>query len=268
MNSIQQVRYGKISLDIYLKELELTDTFTKNSENVELNFKNEIHLQNISYSYPKSKSESVKNINLKIKKGELLGIVGKSGSGKTTIIDIILGLLYPTTGTISIDKNLIDTRNLIWRSLFGYVQQDIFLIDDSLKKNIALGVAEEEINYQNLQYAINSAQLSNFVDSLPLKVETNVGEKGVKISGGQRQRIAIARALYFRPSVLILDEATSALDIETEKNVMESISNLKGKCTIIIISHRLSILDNCDRVFKLEKDKLELVDLCIITQFL
>ena len=126
MNSIQQVRYGKISLDIYLKELELTDTLTKNFENVDLNFKNEIHPQNISYSYPKSKSESVKNINLKIKKGELLGIVGKSGSGKTTIIDIILGLLYPTTGTISIDKNLIDTRNLIWRSLFGYVCSKIY----------------------------------------------------------------------------------------------------------------------------------------------
>ena len=132
------------------------------------------------------------------------------------------------------------------KSFWICVQQDIFLIDDSLKKNIALGVAEEEINYKNLQYAINSAQLSNFVDSLPLKVETNVGER-VKISGGQRQRIATARALYFRPSVLILDEATSALDIELKKNVMESISNLKGKCTIIIISHRLSILDNCDR---------------------
>ena len=139
-----------------------------------------------------------------------------------------------------------------WRSLFGYVQQDNFLIDDSLKNNIALGVKEDNIKKRDLLYAIRSANLETFVESLPNKIETNVGEKGVKISGGQRQRIAIARALYFKPSILVLDEATSALDLKTEEEVMGAINSLKGKTTIIMISHRATTLSKCNIIYLLD----------------
>lgn len=262
LNSIQLIRYGKVSLDIYMKELELTyKKDTSQNDKKLCKFNNEIELRNISYSYPGSNIKSITNINLQIKKGEILGIIGRSGSGKTTLVDIVLGLLCPTGGSIYVDNNLIDVRSTDWKGLFGYVQQNIFLIDDSFKKNIALGVDDRNISDQDLIYAMNCAQLSSFINSLPQKEETNIGEKGVKVSGGQRQRIAIARALYKRPSILILDEATSALDPDTEKSIMESIADLKGDCTIIIITHRFSTLKICDKVLELEKSKLKIVDI-------
>ena len=167
-----------------------------------------------------------------------------SGCGKTTLVDIILGLLIPKSGSIVVDGKEIcaDTRG--WQNLIGYVRQDIFLLDDTLKNNITFGIPEKNINIKNLNYAVEASQISEFVNSLPLKLDTMVGEKGVRISDGQRQRIAIARALYNKPSILIFDEATSALDSVTELEIMRSIDRIRGKSTVIMVAHRLTTLKN------------------------
>ena len=170
---------------------------------------------------------------------------------------VIFGIMYGFAGATISMLPMIGTKN--WRNLFGYVQQDNFLIDDSLKNNIALGVNPDNINQKDLLFAIRSANLESFVKSLPNKINTNVGEKGIKISGGQRQRIAIARALYFKPSILILDEATSALDSKTEVEVMDAINSLKGKSTIIMISHRVSTLLKCNIIYELKDSGLHKV---------
>ena len=237
--------------------IQTTTTFQTNYNSI--SFTKNLELKNIYYAYPESNINVLKDINLTINKGDLIGIIGKSGGGKTTLVDVILGLLHPTSGSLYIDNKLIDSRTKNWRNLFGYVQQDDFLIDDSLKNNIALGVKEDNIKQQDLLFAIRSANLESFIESLPNKINTNVGEKGIKISGGQRQRIAIARALYFKPSILILDEATSALDSKTEVEVMDAINSLKGKSTIIMISHRASTLLKCNMIYELKDSGLQKV---------
>ena len=216
-------------------------------------FQSNIEIKDICYQYPNSKEFALSGINLTISKGESIGIVGKSGSGKSTLSDLILGLLSPTAGAISIDGVSIERNIKEWQRLIGYVQQDIFLIDDNIKRNIAFGEIDSEIDHNKIASAINEAQLSDFINSLPKGINTRLGERGVRLSGGQKQRIGIARALYRNAPILIFDEATSALDNQTESEIVAAIKRLKGKRTMIVIAHRLSTIEHCDRVVEMKK---------------
>ena len=215
-------------------------------------FKSQIEMRNLSFSYPNTIAPSLQNTNVVVRKGETVGFIGPSGAGKSTLVDVVLGLLPPTSGELLIDGIDMYKNNLEWQSTIGYVAQSIYLIDDTIRRNVAFGIAEHEIDDVALERALRSAQLWDFVDGLPEKTQTIVGERGVRVSGGQRQRIGIARALYHEPQVLVLDEATSSLDIETETEVMSAIRALHGFKTILIVAHRLSTVQHCDRVYKIE----------------
>ncbi len=224
----------------------------------DLVFTDSLVLKNIEFSYPSSSSSVLSGINLKIPARQVIGIVGTTGSGKTTLIDIILGLLQPKSGSLVLDGVLLDQTNLrSWQSLIGYVPQQIYLSDDTVAANIAFGIPQEDINQSAVEQAAKIANLHEFiVNELDSSYETLVGERGVRLSGGQRQRIGIARALYRDPKVLILDEATSALDNLTERAVMDAVNNLSHQITIILIAHRLSSVQQCDLVYMLDKGKL------------
>ena len=250
--AMQSMKYLMPSVDTIFNEI-------KNNIGKEVNytssekytFKNHIEFKNIAFGFTEEQSV-LENINLKIKKGQTIGFIGESGSGKSTLVDMIIGLHEPNSGVILIDG--IDDFQISqsWRNNIGYVSQTIYLIDDSIVKNIALGIPENEINFNKVNEVLKQVQLEKFINNLELGVKTKVGERGVQLSGGQRQRIGIARALYHDPNILILDEATSALDSETEKEVMESIKNLKGDKTIIMIAHRISTLVDCDEIYKIQ----------------
>jgi ABC-type multidrug transport system fused ATPase/permease subunit len=216
----------------------------------------EIEISNITFAYKDSLEPSLSNVNLKIKRGQSIGIIGPSGSGKSTLVDILLGLLKPNVGHIYVDKEDIYGDIRSWQDQVGYVPQSIYLIDSSLRKNIAFGIAEDEIDESRIEYAIHAAHLTDFVNNLPDGLDTYVGERGVRLSGGQRQRIGIARALYPDPSIIVLDEASSSLDNATEKQIMHTVEQLHLQKTIIIIAHRLSTIENCDWIFKLDRGKI------------
>jgi ATP-binding cassette, subfamily B, bacterial PglK len=219
-------------------------------------FFHSISMENVYFRYPNQESYSIKNVSLQIPIGRSVAFVGASGAGKTTIVDIILGLLEPEKGQVFVDgKDLKDILTL-WQEKIGYIPQSIYLSDESIRKNVAFGIPEKDINDLAVKSAIKDAQLLEFVESLPNGLDTLVGERGVRLSGGQRQRIGIARALYHNPEIIFLDEATSALDNETEKEIMKAIDGLKGEKTLIIIAHRLSTVENCDIVFKVDKGHL------------
>ena len=223
---------------------------------VRLKFQTEIAIENIAYRYPNQSQYAVKDLSLSLKKGDSIAFIGKSGAGKTTLVDIILGLLNPQQGDIKVDNASIYTNLRAWQNLVGYIPQSIFLADDTIKRNIAFGVPDESIDANRLEQAIESAQLSEVIDKLPQGVDSGVGERGILLSGGQRQRVGIARALYHGREILILDEATAALDNETEKLVTDAINALSGQKTSIVIAHRLSTVEKCDRVFQLEKGSI------------
>lgn len=222
-----------------------------------LPFKYDIALENITYQYPAADKPAIQNFSLTLRKGESIALVGKSGSGKTTLVDILLGLLQPKSGDIKVDGRSIydDTRG--WQNLLGYIPQSIFLTDSTIEENIAYGVPPEEIDPVRLKDAIAAAQLEDLIAKMPDGVKTPVGERGVRVSGGQRQRIGIARALYHNREILVLDEATSALDTETEEKVSAAINALAGSRTLIIIAHRYSTIEKCDRIYELEGGQLK-----------
>lgn len=219
-------------------------------------FFKEVVLEQVSYSYPNTSESSLKDISLAIKKGESIGLIGKSGAGKTTLVDVILGLLTPENGDIKLDGQSIYNDLRTWQNIVGYIPQSIFLTDDTIERNIAFGVPDRMLNRQKMTDALSAAQLTELVEELPDGLNTVVGERGVRLSGGQRQRIGIARALYHQREILVLDEATSALDSETEKLVNDAIKSLKGKKTLIIIAHRLSTIKDCDRIYLLDKGQI------------
>ncbi len=235
-----------------LKMLNIVDQGT-------LKFNNHVSLNKIQYKYPNSSKLTINNISLNISANSTVGIVGPTGSGKTTIVDIILGLLEPTQGSLEVDGKKIDKENYrAWQRNVGYVPQQIFLADDTIASNIALGVDPEKINQEFVVNAAKIANLDDFIKTeLPNKYQTKIGEHGIRLSGGQRQRIGIARALYNKPELLILDEGTSALDNLTEKDVMDTLSNLKKNITIILIAHRLNSVKQCDNIFLLENGELK-----------
>jgi ABC-type multidrug transport system fused ATPase/permease subunit len=257
-NSLTQLTHVRPALDKLYFDLKSLKTFNLNQEQKILSFNKEIKLKNVYYNYPNSSKTTLKNINLVIPNKKTVGIVGVTGSGKTTIVDIILGLLEIKNGTLEVDDEFITNKNLrSWQQSIGYVPQNIFLSDDTIVANIAFGVDPKNVNQETIERVSKIANLHNFVlEELPKQYQTTIGERGVRLSGGQRQRIGIARALYHNPKLLILDEATSALDNQTEKAVMDAVNNLNKDITIILIAHRLNTVKSCDIVFKIEKGQL------------
>jgi ABC-type multidrug transport system fused ATPase/permease subunit len=229
-----------------------------NHNNVNLSLNRKIFLKNIYYNYPNSSRTALENIDIVIPAKNTVGFVGPTGSGKTTTVDIILGLLEAKKGTLEIDGQSITKENTrAWQRSIGYVPQNIYLSDDTIAANIALGVDTKDINHEIVEKVSKIANLHEFVvNELPEKYLTSIGERGVRLSGGQGQRIAIARALYHNPQILILDEATSALDNQTEQVVMDAVNKLNKEMTIIIIAHRLNTVKNCDIIFKFDKGKI------------
>lgn len=240
-----------------LKDRDEKKIFTKASEN--LKFDEKISVKNLSFSYPSKDVLVLNDVSFDIPKGGFVGVVGPSGAGKTTFVDILLGLLPPKSGGIFVDGVDIYSNLSGWLNNVSYVPQSIYLIDGSIKENIAFGVADKDVDDEKIRRVLEMAELKDVVDGLPEKENTNVGDRGAKLSGGQRQRIGIARALYQDPSVLVLDEATSALDNETEKSITSTILKLKGQITIIAIAHRLTTLENCDFKIKFDKGIAEIV---------
>lgn len=240
-----------------LKDRDEKKIFTKASEN--LKFDEKISVKNLSFSYPSKDVLVLNDVSFDIPKGGFVGVVGPSGAGKTTFVDILLGLLPPKSGGIFVDGVDIYSNLSGWLNNVSYVPQSIYLIDGSIKENIAFGVADKDVDDEKIRRVLEMAELKDVVDALPEKENTNVGDRGAKLSGGQRQRIGIARALYQDPSVLVLDEATSALDNETEKSITSTILKLKGQITIIAIAHRLTTLENCDFKIKFDKGIAEIV---------
>lgn len=247
-NLQEEIHDGKMIYD--------AEAYRKKQSVEKLPLKENIRLEDITYKYPNTEKLIFDHAGMEIPIGASVGIVGVTGSGKTTIVDVLLGLLQMESGRILADGVDVSGRYEAWLKNIGYIPQTIFMIDDSIRKNVAFGVPEEEIDEEKVWRALEEAALDDFVRSLPEGLETGIGERGIRISGGQRQRISIARALYEDPEVLVLDEATSALDNDTEAAIMDSINRLHGKKTLVIIAHRLQTIEKCDMVYRVAAGKI------------
>jgi ATP-binding cassette, subfamily B, bacterial PglK len=267
MKAFTTLKYFIFSIDpIYNDTMELKGEASKYNirsnrktgthKGAKLNFKNKIKFEAASYIYPRSDVEAVKNLSITIPKGYAVGFVGPSGAGKTTLVDMLLGLLEPQHGRITVDNINIHNDISAWKENIGYIPQFIFLADNTIRRNIAFGLPDHEIEEEKLQNAIKAAQLDELVNSLPEGIDTIIGERGTRLSGGQRQRIGIARALYNDPKVLIMDEATSALDNITERYVINAIERLKGERTIVMIAHRLTTVEKCDHLYFMQNGQI------------
>ena len=260
MNSLLKLKQGQNSLDLLVDDYKKAasikeELLTANTNSKKLNFE-ELEFRKVQFSYSQSNNSTIKDASFIIKAGNSIGIMGPSGSGKTTLIDLMLGLLVPQKGEILINGVQISDLLKEWRSKIAYLPQEVFLIDDTIRRNIALEDNESEIDEKKVQDAIKKSQLDVFVNNLPDGLDTIVGEKGVMISGGQRQRVSLARAFYYDKDILVLDESTSALDDETEKEIINEIKFLHGKKTLIVISHSLSTLKHCDHIYKVDKGNI------------
>lgn len=241
-----------------LKEVEelMKEIEQREAEGVTITLDDAIRLEKLSFQYPESDKWILKDADLTIQKNTSVAFIGSSGAGKTTVADLILGLLEPQSGKVTIDGMDIRNHMQSWHNCIGYIPQTIYLMDDTIRANIAFGIPEDQIDEQAIQKALKEAQLDEFVSTLQEGLDTVIGDRGVKLSGGQRQRIGIARALYRNPKVLILDEATSALDNDTEREVMEAIDGLHGTRTLIVIAHRLSTIKKCDVIYEVGNEKI------------
>lgn len=261
MSSIQKIIFYMPTVNSTFNEfnnMEFTNLDNRNLKREKITIENKISIKNISFKYYNTPSYILDNLNLEIPIGSTIGIVGESGIGKTTLINIILGLIEPSKGIIEVDGININKNVENWQKQIGYVPQDTFLTDDTIKKNIAFAIPEDKINDEIIKKVIKDAKLDKFVKSLPDNFNTKVGEFGDRLSGGQRQRIAIARSLYNNPKILILDEFTNFLDSSTEKEIINEVNALKGKKTIIMITHRHATLEKCDKVYKIDKQGIKL----------
>ena len=258
LNILQSLRFATPALENLIEE---NSDFIKNKEYLVerdqesqlIKFENNITFKNISFKYKSSNQEIFNNFNFDIKKNSTLGIVGKSGSGKSTLIDILMGILKPDSGEIFIDDTNLNNIKNSWQKKIGYVPQETYLFDDTIKNNIAFGIKDNLIDKNKIYEIINETGLNEIINSLPDKIDSFVGDNGAKLSGGQKQRLGLARALYIFPEILILDEATSALDFETESKILSLLNKYKNRITIIIISHRETILPYCDKILDLNK---------------
>lgn len=266
--SLANIRYHRSALDVVAKGLhELDDTVRRDEAAAfdaasavvtTIPFSDRIELRHVQFTYQGADRAALADVALTIHKGSAVGIKGPSGAGKTTLVDVIVGLLAPTAGQLTVDGRPVVTAEdfRAWRRHLGYIPQQVALLDDSLRRNIAFGVDDAEIDDDRVWRALRSAQLEPLVRGLKDGLNTSVGERGVRFSGGERQRLGIARALYHDPDVLVLDEITSALDVDTEREVMRTIKDLRGEKTLILITHRLSTLEQCDEVFELRAGRL------------
>ena len=257
-SSFAQMRFIGPSIDEINRDLKILKIPSNQKKLHQIKLNDSIILDNISYQYPNTQEILLKDVNLKIPAHTTVGIVGTTGGGKTTAVDIILGLFEPKSGTLKVDGQIINKNNCkSWFRSIGYVPQSIYLTDDTIAANIAFGEESENIDIDAVKNSAKIANLHNLViDEFPLGYETKVGERGVRLSGGQRQRIGIARALYSKPQLLVLDEATNALDTQTEKAVIDALHNLRKKITIIMVAHRLSTLKKCDEILVLSNGKI------------
>lgn len=255
---VADILYSYPSLDLIYHDLKqiAEEPEVKVKEELDWKFQREIRVKNVSYHYPDTEEWVLQGVSFSIPKGKTAAFIGPSGAGKTTMVDIILGLLKPQMGKLYADELNIQKHQYVWQKEIGYIPQVIYLSDDTIRNNIAFGIRADELDEAAVMEAVKKAQLYDFVESLPDGLDTLVGDRGVRLSGGQRQRIGIARALYHDPEVLVLDEATSALDNETEAAVMEAIDNLQGQKTILIIAHRLTTIRNADIVFEVADGKV------------
>ena len=256
-SSISNISYGKASVETIYRDMQNVVSL-KNEDKIvqgEVPFNNRIEVKDVSFTYEEAENKVLDGVSVFIPKNKSVAFIGPSGAGKTTLVDIILGVLAYQSGTIQIDNRELNECKVGWQKKVGYIPQNIYILDDSIKRNIAFAVDDDEIDEERIWKAIEQAQLNEFIQSLPDGVDTVIGERGARVSGGQRQRIGIARALYHDPEVLVLDEATSALDHETETAVMEAIDALNGSKTLIIIAHRLSTIENCNMVYRVENGK-------------
>lgn len=253
------VLYALPSFELVYNDLRETRQLNidKKDKDTTWRLKEKIEVKNVSYHYPDGETNVIEHADFTIERGKTVAFIGASGAGKSTMVDILLGLLTPQYGKIYADGMNVYKNLPTWQQEIGYIPQSIYLSDDTIRNNVAFGIHEKEIDEQAVIEALKQAQLYDFVDSLPEGLDTFVGDRGVRLSGGQRQRIGIARALYHDPEILVLDEATSALDNDTETAVMEAIDNLQGKKTIIIIAHRLSTIKNADIIYEVGDGKVE-----------
>lgn len=264
LNAVTRMRFSSHSVYVLYHDLMELKAIEETSKKVNWSrrdlikqgLETAIELRNVVYQYPGASDASLQGVSLTIPKGTSVGFVGASGAGKTTIVDVILGLLPPTQGQVLVDDRDIYQDLSAWQRLIGYIPQSIYLCDDTLRNNIAFGIPEDEINQDWIESAVESAQLTELVKSLPQGLDTLVGELGVRLSGGQRQRVGIARALYHNPEVLVMDEATAALDNQTEAGVMQAVEKLSGEKTLIMIAHRLSTVKNCDCLYFMNQGKI------------
>ncbi len=256
LGGVQSMRYAQPVINSLQAELSILEKTQPPSRTKPIPFTTDLQLFNVGYTYAGAAAAAITDINLTISRGHSVGFIGGSGAGKSTLIDVILGLLTPTRGHVRVDGTDIQSCVRGWQDQIGYVPQTIYLTDDTLRRNVAFGLAPDQIDEPAVQAAIQAAQLQEFVAGLPDGLNTVVGERGVRLSGGQRQRIGIARALYHDPPVLVLDEATSALDTATEQEVMQAVGALQGNKTLLIVAHRLSTVSKCDVLYRLEQGKL------------
>jgi ABC-type multidrug transport system fused ATPase/permease subunit len=256
IESVQQIRFASAMVDQAKQLMSLVPEIRHaRSSGRQLRF-DSLHINELRFIYGGDSSFRLGPVDLRIERGEYVGLVGESGSGKSTIVDLISGLLDSENGGIFVNGQVMREIKQEWQSVIGYVPQTIFLIDDSIRRNVAFGIRERDIDDARVTEALDAAQLSEFVSTLSGGVDTQVGERGVRLSGGQRQRIGIARALYHHPELLLLDEATAALDMETERGVMDAIHRLKGSVTVIIVAHRMATVERCDRLYRLEQGRI------------
>jgi ATP-binding cassette, subfamily B, bacterial PglK len=257
IGGFNSLKYAAAPLQDVHADLVATRSVTAESDDVDpLPFEQSVRMDDVSFRYDGTDRDALFGVNLEIRPGEQIGLCGPTGGGKTTLVDLLTGLLEPTEGQVSVDGRDMRVHARRWQRNLGIVPQMVFLIDDTLRRNIALGIPDSEIDEVLLREAVRLAQLEAFIESLPEGLETTVGERGIRVSGGQRQRIAIARALYGRPSMLIFDEGTSALDNVTESHLMEAIERLRGTHTIVLVAHRLSTVQGADRIFLLSQGNL------------
>ena len=260
-SSIATIKYQLPSFELIireLKEMKVQEKKLYNNKDLKkkIYFNDSIEINNLTYSYPGTNKIILNDISLKINKGEIIGLSGESGEGKSTFLDLISGLSKPSNGKILVDGVNIHNDEINWQHQVGYVPQDIYLLDDTVKANIAFGENMDDFNKERFNKSVSMAQLSDFIESLPNKENTFVGDRGISLSGGQKQRIGIARSLYFEPKILILDEPTSALDAKNESLILNDIYKLNSEITLIIISHRPNVFERCDRIFTLKMGKL------------
>ena len=257
--NLQFLKFGRPNLKKMYQEFSTIDRSKYHlKKNFVIDFKKKIQFKDVSFRYPNKENYVIKNLNFEIEKGKCIGIYGKSGSGKTTFVDLCMGLLTPESGEILVDKTNIQENLIGWHNILGHIPQEIYLTDDTIANNIAFGFNHNEFEKDQLAYSIKNAQLNDLISSLPDGINTYVGERGVQISGGEKQRIGIARALFNKSEVLIFDEATSALDQTNQEKIINWINTFKGKKTIILISHQPSVFKICDTVYELYENNLRI----------